>query len=299
MEDSAGRRGYVVRSDPPPGQTIIATDRLREWSTLRALSEAGTIPLPTPLWFDPSGEELGALTIVSEMIEGPSLLSTALPLDARERRVKAEPFADVAATIHGFDLAGLPDHLEMPASWDDYIDSRIQEWIDMEKGHVERDPFMRLIASWLKANKPPPAPLGLVHGDFQPANVVIAPDGTYYMVDWELARVGDPREDLGWMNLCGITQPPNVIEHDPESWYARYRELSGLSEDVLNPTTIVYFTVLGGGTVFQLVQEQSAALARGELTGISVAYMSNALMGLHNMFMNAMAEHASLSGGAK
>ena len=52
VEDSDGRRGYIVRADPPPGQAIIDTDRTDEWRLLNALSEAGTIPLPKPLWFD-------------------------------------------------------------------------------------------------------------------------------------------------------------------------------------------------------------------------------------------------------
>ena len=45
VEDSDGRRGYIVRADPPPGQAIIETDRTEEWELLTALSEAGTIPL--------------------------------------------------------------------------------------------------------------------------------------------------------------------------------------------------------------------------------------------------------------
>ena len=34
VEDATGRRGYVVRSDPPPGQSIIDTDRAQEWAVL-------------------------------------------------------------------------------------------------------------------------------------------------------------------------------------------------------------------------------------------------------------------------
>ena len=134
---------------------------------------------------------------------------------------------EVGASIHGFDVTALPDHVEIPTSWDDYIDSRIQEWTDAEKAYADSNPFMRLIASYLRANKPPPAPLTLVHGDFQIANILIADDG-YYMVDWELAHVGDPREDLGWMMFASVTQPPDVIAEDPDAFYARYRELTGL-----------------------------------------------------------------------
>ena len=58
-------------------------------------------------------------------------------------------------------LEAAPACLEVPASWDDYIDARIQYWVDAEQRHTDRDPFMRLIAAYLKANRPPPVPLGL------------------------------------------------------------------------------------------------------------------------------------------
>ena len=39
---------------------------------------------------------------------------------------------DVGASIHGFDVSALPDHIEVPTSWDDYIESRIREWTEPE-----------------------------------------------------------------------------------------------------------------------------------------------------------------------
>ena len=81
----------------------------------------------------------------------------------------------------------------MPASWDDYIDARIQYWVDAEKAHVDRDPFMRLIASYLRTHRPPPVPLGLVHGDFQVANVLLGNDRQRRHHRLGAAHIGDPR----------------------------------------------------------------------------------------------------------
>jgi aminoglycoside phosphotransferase (APT) family kinase protein len=298
VEEAAGRRGYIVRSDPPAGQSIIDTDRGAEWAVVSALSQLGSIPMPAPLWFDPTGEELGSPTIVTELIDGQSLLGLAATCDPVERAAMGERFCDVASIIHTVDTTGLADHLKMPASWEDYMVARIQEWVDAERAFPDADPFMRLIASWLRANKPPPARLGLVHGDFQPTNIVVDSEGNYFMVDWELAHIGDPREDLGWMALCGVTQPPNLIEHEPEAFYERYRQLTGMSEELINPATIAYFTVLGGSSVFIPVIERLALLVQGETTSMSVAYMAPAVSGMHNVFINAMAAHAVASGGA-
>jgi aminoglycoside phosphotransferase (APT) family kinase protein len=297
VEDGTGRHGYIVRSDPPPGSAFIDTDRGDEWALLNALSATGAMPMAEPLWCDLGGEELGSPTIISELIDGPSLLTAAVPLDETERLGMALRFAEVAAAVHSCALDALPAHLPVPASWDEYVDSRIRAWVDTERAHEGNDPFMRLIASWLRANKPPAIPLGLVHGDFQPNNAVIHPDGNYVLVDWELAHVGDPREDLGWMNLCGANQPPDLIAADPKAFYARYRELRDLPVDAVNPATVAYFTVLGAGTVFLPMVRQLGAFVRGEATGIPLTYITLGLAGMHNVILEAMASHARATGG--
>ena len=52
--------------------------------------------------------------------------------------------AEVMATVHMTDMAALPPELEVPGSWDEYIDGRIQYWEDSERAHIDRDPIMRL-----------------------------------------------------------------------------------------------------------------------------------------------------------
>jgi aminoglycoside phosphotransferase (APT) family kinase protein len=296
-EDAGQRRGYIVRQDPPPGQAIIDTDRATEWEVLTTLHASGKVPMPAPLWFDATGEELGSPGIVIEMVEGEALISATRACDPSEHPKYGQRLAEVAATLPNVDVANLPSCLEVPSSWDDYIDARIQYWVDAERAHVDRDPFMRLIASYLRAHRPPPLPLGLVHGDFQIANVIIGKDDSYQLVDWELAHVGDPREDLGWCALASVTQPPDLIGPDEEAFYARYRELTGFTAEQANPATTDYFLLLASSTVFVSVIEQLASLVRGETTGIPVAYMSPAVAGMHDVFMRAMRRHAAATGG--
>jgi aminoglycoside phosphotransferase (APT) family kinase protein len=299
IEDAAGRRGYVVRSDPPPGQSIIDTDRAQEWAVLSALHESGTVPVPPPRWFDASGDELGSPAIVMDLIESESLLSKA------RREVTDEPdlaMADqlgaTAAVVHTFDVTVLPDHLERPTSWDDYIDQRIQRWVDAEQAHVSSDPVMRYVASWLRDNKPPPVPFGLVHGDFQMANVLVDRNGDYVLIDWELTHIGDPREDLGWGVLGLALQAPEVVLDD-DAFYSSYRERTGFTEEQVNPATVAFFTVLGAGNVFLSVMEQLAGVATGATTAMMVAYMSNAVVGMHNEFMKAIDLNEAIRSGAR
>jgi aminoglycoside phosphotransferase (APT) family kinase protein len=296
VEDAEGRRGYIVRADPPPGESIVDTNRGDEWSLLCALREAGTIPMPAALWFDPAGEELGSPAIVTELIDGPSLLRAGVGRSPSEQLALAEPMCELAARIHAFDVAALPPHLDRPGSWDDYVDAHIEEWVEGERAFPGADPFMRMLACWLRANKPPPVPLGLVHGDFQPANIVVGPDSGYRMIDWEMAHVGDPREDLGWMVLCGINQPPHLIAADPRAFYDRYAERTSLPPEAVDDAAIAWFTVLGSTRVFLRIAERLATLIRGEASSALLAYMADSVAGMHNVFMDAIERHARATG---
>ena len=70
-----------------------------------------------------------------------------------------------------------------------------------------------------------------------------APDG-WRIVDWEFARIGDPREDLGYYNAYSGAVPPNLAQLDLAAFLARFRERTGFDEEAVNPVTFGYFTVL-------------------------------------------------------
>jgi aminoglycoside phosphotransferase (APT) family kinase protein len=61
-------------------------------------------------------------------------------------------------------------------------------------------PVLELAFQHLKKHLPPPRPLVLLHGDFRNGNLIIDPEkGLAAVLDWELAHLGDPAEDLGWL----------------------------------------------------------------------------------------------------
>jgi hypothetical protein len=63
----------------------------------------------------------------------------------------------------------------------------------------EPHPAIELGLRWLAAHRPPPAGRTLVHGDFRLGNWLVGGSGLAAVLDWELAHLGDPAEDLGWM----------------------------------------------------------------------------------------------------
>jgi hypothetical protein len=61
-------------------------------------------------------------------------------------------------------------------------------------------PMIDYTAMWLLKNLPKERPLALVHSDFRNGNLIVDPaEGIVAVLDWELAHVGDPMRDLGWL----------------------------------------------------------------------------------------------------
>ncbi len=59
-------------------------------------------------------------------------------------------------------------------------------------------PIIALALKWCRDNPPAPAPPRLVHGDFRLGNLMVADGRVAAVLDWELAHLGDPHEDLAW-----------------------------------------------------------------------------------------------------
>ena len=60
-------------------------------------------------------------------------------------------------------------------------------------------PVFEVAFRWLEANRPESTGRTIVHGDFRLGNVMVDGQGLAAVLDWELAHIGDPMEDLGWL----------------------------------------------------------------------------------------------------
>ena len=277
-------RTFVLRGDPPPDRSLIHTDRRYEWDVLHAV--AGRCRIAAPLHFDATGEHLATTAIVLEHSPATSLL----PYCAGRDDLGDLPIrlAEAAASLHTIPLDDLPPSIERPASYDDYLADRIDEWRRTDADHIESEPFLRYLAAWLDTHRPPPVPLALIHGDFQSANMLVDDGGHLVLLDWELAQIGDPREDLGYFKAVAQAAPPDLTAD--ESFCARYRALTGFDEAQVNPAVVTYFMVLGVvGTVRRLL-EGGAAFARGENHLLASLFNMNSVQFGHMMWMQATAQ---------
>jgi aminoglycoside phosphotransferase (APT) family kinase protein len=287
-------RRYVLRRDPV-ASAFTRTDRRTEWEVLRALTAQGRVPMPVPRWFD-DGTILGTPGIVLDFVDGPQLGAHAATADDAELPQLARQLADTLAAVHAVDPDVVAASCSRPESWDHYVDGLIAAWRRLEADHAERNPFLRYVACWLEENKPPPAPLTFVHGEFQTGNVMLDAHGRMLVIDWEYAHIGDPRIDLGWCRNVAAFKPPDLIGLDPIGFCERYCELTGLTADVVNPGTVAYFSVLGGATGWGMLLGGIAALARGESSVLTSAYMVSAESFMHRLWMDTTRQIEAVAG---
>lgn len=86
----------------------------------------------------------------------------------------------------------------------------------------------------------------LVHGDFRNGNIIVDEEGLRAVLDWELAHIGDPLEDLGW--LCvnswrfGVRNKAVGGFGDREQLYRAYEAAGGKSVD---PNRVAFWELFG------------------------------------------------------
>ena len=192
-------RRLILRRDPPA--SLIDTERRVEFEAYRAF-RGTAVPVPEMLWLEESGEPLDHPFFIAEEISGhqasPQVLFSGA-FDAVLARL-AERKWTILGEIAKADPAPLARILPTPAP-----DACWRRELDHWEGLIDKDaaeplPITRAAIRWLRAHPPPAAQKhSIVHGDFRTGNFLYDPTGEIPgVLDWEMAHIGDPLEDLGW-----------------------------------------------------------------------------------------------------
>ncbi len=89
----------------------------------------------------------------------------------------------------------------MPPPGTASIDLALNHWERVWEEDADEDvPLMRLACAWLRRNMPPCARPALLHGDYRMGNFLFTEHDARItaILDWEMARIGDPHSDLAW-----------------------------------------------------------------------------------------------------
>lgn len=164
-------------------------DMLIEADVVRAAGAAG-VRVPELLAAERRPD--GAAFMVLEAIEGETIARKILRDDefATARGHLVRDVGRALAAIHSIEPAALPKLVETDqvAFYTDTLDSLGQP-----------HPTLELVRNWLIDHRPATERVAVVHGDFRLGNLIVGHDGLNAVIDWELAHVGDPMEDLGWL----------------------------------------------------------------------------------------------------
>jgi aminoglycoside phosphotransferase (APT) family kinase protein len=272
---------FILRGDPPPGSGVFTSDRDAEAELLGALPAATSVSTPRVRWYDGSGEYLGSKAIVMDCAPAVSLQDEMAR--AQDTGALTDLFIDTFAAVHATPLDRLPARMPRPPDWLTYLDGVLAGYDRIAGEHPGSAPVLAYVTWWARTHKPPPVPLGLVHGDCNPTNVLVGPSGPPLVIDWEFTRIGDPREDLGYYTQSPVQ--PNVYWADPERFLARYRAATGLTQEQVNPQTVDYFLIIGMAALLEQLLTAAAAIGAAERPGILAPYLINAISHQHDMFL--------------
>ena len=241
--------GVVLRRPPRGPLPPSAHNVLREARLLRAL-EATAVRSPEVLAVCEDPGVIGAPFYVMERIAG-DVITDSVPaaLDSPEqhRRI-ANELIDALVELHATDWVGAG--LEGFGKPTGYLERQLRRFNGLWEHNRTRElPQIEQVGGWLASRIPESPPATIVHGDYRLGNTMFAagaPARLIAIFDWEMATIGDPLADVGYMlmqwtepgdpvgkfNLNNVTLRPGFPTRAELT--ARYEERSGRSVRALD-----------------------------------------------------------------
>jgi aminoglycoside phosphotransferase (APT) family kinase protein len=237
-----GAVGAILRRAPIGyGASPSRAAGLDAEAMLMQLAYDAGLPSPKVMHVLQPQDQLGT-GFIMQRIDGETIARKILRDEqfAGARPLLAGQLGAVAAGIHKLDASKLPKLRRMSAG---------KEIADLDReyrGFNWPRPVFDLALRWLRERDPgPPEQVTLVHGDFRHGNLIIGPEGLRAVLDWELAHLGDPMEDLGWVCVnswrFGEIDKPVGGFGSREELFAGY-EAAGRKVD---PERVMFWEVMG------------------------------------------------------
>lgn len=268
---SRGGQGMVLRMPGPRADERRLNELLREIRLERALK--GTdVPHAELIAADESGGVLGKPFYLMKEVDGWSPMEggweSPFDTDLDARRDLAFQLIEGAAKLGRVDWKA--QGLEGFGKPDGFHDRQVDRWLAFLAAFQVRElPGLDVASQWLRDNRPAHYTPGIMHGDYQFANVMFAhgaPGRLAAIVDWEMTTIGDPLLDVAWALLgydgehpkdAGFYLPMEGMPTRSEL-LAHYEKVSGLSTE-----NIHYYLVLANWKLGIVLEKTYAAAVNG------------------------------------
>ncbi|MEO1968761.1 MAG: phosphotransferase [Sphingomonadaceae bacterium] len=187
---SAHGEDFVLRRAPSPEMMAHrALDHRAEAAIIRAVRSEGVTAPEIVVELEPA-DGIGTGFVMRAM---PGTPDPTRILDCKEPDSLLEQCARELVGIHRLSADKLP--ASIPAM--DYRDALTSLEAQFEETGGDR-PIIALALRWLSEHLPEPVPPRLVHGDYRIGNLLVEESCLTGVLDWELAHLGDPHEDLAY-----------------------------------------------------------------------------------------------------
>jgi aminoglycoside phosphotransferase (APT) family kinase protein len=196
-----GGTRVVLRRPPPPPLPPSAHDVVREARIQLGLAPVG-VRVPKVLAVCEDDSILGVPFYLMDELEG-AVVSAELPpeLDTpEERRRLGEELLDGLVQLHAVDWEACGLTIGKPTG---YLERQLRRWSGLWEVNATRELKACVeLGQRLAATMPESPPSTVVHGDYRLGNVMVstrAPARLLAILDWEMATIGDPLADLGYL----------------------------------------------------------------------------------------------------
>ena len=183
----------IVRRTLSQEKSVMAIPKILEAKIQKIVKKNGA-PVPAIIFEFSEGEEIG-VGYVMEAIPGETIPRKILRDDKFSTAREKLPFeiGKSLAKIHQTQLEDLKALDQVTFS--DSLEKLFQVYLSFN----QPQPVFDLAFKWLEAQELIDYGEVLVHGDFRFGNFIISEENLESIIDWELAHIGNPMEDLGWL----------------------------------------------------------------------------------------------------
>ena len=237
-----GYVGAILRRSPKGyGAAPNRAAGLDAEARLMQLAYDAGLPSPRVMHVLKPADDLGTGFIMAR-VEGETIARKILRDEqfARARPILARQLGKVAAGIHALPRGELPKLRESSST------AEIAELGREYRSFNWPRPVFALALRWLADHDPGPSnEATLVHGDFRHGNLIIGSGGVRAVLDWELAHLGDPMEDLGW--ICVNSWRFGEIDKPVGGFGSREELFAGYEEAgrKVEPGRVKFWEVMG------------------------------------------------------
>ncbi|HXH21730.1 MAG TPA: phosphotransferase family protein [Dehalococcoidia bacterium] len=288
-EDGALReRGFIVRRDPTG--SLLETDRDVEFRMYQAMAAAG-VPVPPMYWIEPDGAGLERPFFVMGRVEGETngaLLVS--PSYGGSREEIARQKAQILARIHRADWRALGvEAFAGPAPTPETAARvEVERWESiMRRDALEPQPVLEAALGWLKRNAPVAPAITVVHGDYRTGNFLYDDKKINAILDWEMAHLGDPMEDIGWLCLRswrhGTELAGGLVER--ERFYEMYETAGGYPVD---RRSVHFWEVLGNLKLAVIFLTGGRSLVEGRTADLILAMTTRMIPGIEREILTLL-----------